>query len=162
MTDLASMLVSLFVGGLIGRWGTLAVEKERLVFERRVDVVSRFLWKASEYLAEHVASELEDPAAVREQKGELFRLSYQARLLLPDQLDDRIGEWVGRYARALDAIGSDRPTHPQAVKLVEELTEDLKALRAGLKRHISGSWLVVRLREARDRVRRSGDTGETS
>lgn len=146
MTDVTSMLISLFVGGLIGRWGTLAVEKERLVFERRVEFVSRFLWKATKYTSEHISGAVKPPENIGEQKQELVRLSHQTRLLVPDRLDDEIGEWMRQYLEALDTYVAAPLEHPQRYEAAENLNEDLTALRDDLKRFVSGSWLGVRLR----------------
>lgn len=143
------MVVSLGLGVAVGRWGTLIVEKERLVFERRVDLISRFLWKASQYTAEHVSGVVDQPDNVGKKKQELVRLSHQARLLVPRGLDEAIGQWVDNYTYALSLV-ADENVEVNQEQLAGELNEQLTALRDALKREISGSWLLVRWREWRD------------
>lgn len=152
MTDVASMLVSLVVGGLIGRWGTLAVEKERLVFERRVKLITQFLWEASRCTAEHVSGAVPQPDDVGKQKQDLVRLSRETRLLLPDRLDARIESWVDDYTHALNVVGGNPRNHPQSTTLSMDLHDDLTELRGDLKRLVSGSWIGIRLREAAART----------
>lgn len=141
-------LIALVVGAAVGRYFTLAIEKERLVFERRVELVSDFLWKASRYTFEHIAGVDAQPKNVGKEKQELVRLSHQARLLVPEKLDGRIADWIDDYVRAL-AIVSDEDSVPGAspISLARDLHDDLTELRNDLKDHISGAWLMNRIRE---------------